>query len=106
MVGFRIFDLCLLVAWLVWFFRLRDDGESPDGGEGDDGGGGPHPDSPGPPGDGGIGRTMPGGVRLRPRMRDHRPPATQPTARRGDPLRHPAPARVRRPARRRSPARA
>src|SRR4051794_40101100 len=39
MVGFRVFDLGLLVLWLVWFFRLRDDGEDPP----DDGGGGGGP---------------------------------------------------------------
>ena len=25
MVGFRVFDVGLLVLWLVWFFRLRND---------------------------------------------------------------------------------
>ena len=25
MVGFRVFDVGLLVVWLIWFFRLRDD---------------------------------------------------------------------------------
>ena len=25
MVGFRVFDVGLLIVWLVWFFRLRDD---------------------------------------------------------------------------------
>jgi hypothetical protein len=29
MVGFRVFDVGLLVAWLIWFFRLRDDGGEP-----------------------------------------------------------------------------
>ena len=28
MVGFRLFDVGLLVAWLVWFFRLEQ--QSPD----------------------------------------------------------------------------
>ena len=28
MVGFRVFDVGLLVLWLVWFFRLRDDGQT------------------------------------------------------------------------------
>ena len=37
MVGFRVFDVGLLVVWLVWFFRLRDDGPEPP--EDDDGGG-------------------------------------------------------------------
>ena len=42
MVGFRVFDVGLLVAWLIWFFRLRDDGEDPPG---EDGGGGEGPRS-------------------------------------------------------------
>ena len=37
MVGFRVFDVGLLVIWLIWFFRLRDDD---DDSRGDDGGGG------------------------------------------------------------------
>src|SRR3954463_11409455 len=51
MVGFRIFDVGLLVVWLVWFFRLRDD----DGGSDDDGpgGGGPDPRPREDPGGGG-----------------------------------------------------
>ena len=32
MVGFRIFDVGLLIVWLVWFFRLRDDDDSADEG--------------------------------------------------------------------------
>ena len=51
MVGFRVFDVGLLVIWLVWFFRLRDDD---DDSRGDDGGGG---EGPGPRG----GRDGPGG---------------------------------------------
>ena len=42
MVGFRVFDVGLLVVWLIWFFRLRDDD---DDSRGDDGGGG---EGPGP----------------------------------------------------------
>ena len=41
MVGFRVFDVGLLVVWLIWFFRLRDDGDDPPG---EDGGGGEGPD--------------------------------------------------------------
>ena len=54
MVGFRVFDVGLLIVWLIWFFRLRDDD---DDSRGDDGGGG---EGPGPrpgrdgPGGGGI----------------------------------------------------
>jgi hypothetical protein len=56
MVGFRIFDVGLLVVWLVWFFRLRDDDDSAD----DDGpGGGGHDPAPGRgPGGGGLGRPL------------------------------------------------
>ena len=28
MIGFRVLDVGLLVVWLVWFFRLRDDDDS------------------------------------------------------------------------------
>ncbi|MBA2630242.1 MAG: hypothetical protein H0U84_04390, partial [Thermoleophilaceae bacterium] len=54
MVGFRVFDVGLLVAWLIWFFRLRDDDDS----SGEDGGGGegpgPRPEDGGGPGEDGI----------------------------------------------------
>ena len=43
MVGFRIFDVGLLVLWLVWFFRLRDDDADANDDGGDSGGGGPPP---------------------------------------------------------------
>ena len=53
MVGFRVFDVGLLIVWLIWFFRLRDDD---DDSRGDDGGGGegpgPRPSGDGPGGDG------------------------------------------------------
>lgn len=98
MVGFRVFDVGLLIVWLVWFFRLRDDG---DDSRGDDGGGGEGPDPPpdrdGPGGDGmrlPLGRVRNGG----PRLRDHsRPP--RPPRRRGAelPVPGPLPARVRQP---------
>ena len=95
MVGFRIFDVGLLIVWLVWFFRLRDDDDQSD----DDGpGGGGH--DPGPhhgPGGGGLGRPL---GRLRQggwRPRDgHRPQHV--FQRRGrEPLPSPSPSRVRRP---------
>jgi hypothetical protein len=98
MVGFRVFDVGLLVLWLVWFFRLRDDDDSPDEGGGG-GGEGPEPDPrrDGPGGDGirlplgrwGIGRG---------RVRDHSKPPTV-RRRRGPerPVPGPLPARVRRP---------
>jgi hypothetical protein len=95
MVGFRIFDVGLLIVWLVWFFRLRDDDDQAD----DDGpGGGGHDPRPGSgPGGGGLGRRLgqleQGGWRSRGGERpQHRLP------RRGrEPLPAPSPARVRRP---------
>ncbi|HKP92188.1 MAG TPA: hypothetical protein VJT75_19620, partial [Thermoleophilaceae bacterium] len=52
MVGFRVFDVGLLIVWLVWFFRLRDDDDSSE----DDGpgGGGPQPTPGDGPGGGGL----------------------------------------------------
>jgi hypothetical protein len=98
MVGFRVFDVGLLIVWLIWFFRLRDDGDDPPG---DDGGGGegpgPRPGRDGPGGDGlrlPLGRWGTG----RRRVRDHsRPP--EPGRRRGaeQPVPRPLPARVRQP---------
>ena len=99
MVGFRVFDVGLLIVWLIWFFRLRDD---EDDSRGDDGGGGGGPPEPRPGGDGPKG----GGIRLPTgrwgageRVRDHRPrhPRVRP---RGPepPVPRPLPARVRRPA--------
>jgi hypothetical protein len=87
MVGVRVLDVALLVGWLVWFFRLRDEGDDSGGGPG--GGGGPEP-STDPP--------SPGGPRLelplpdaRPwptRLRDHGSSRARPTfARRGAPVR-------------------
>jgi hypothetical protein len=98
MVGFRVFDVGLLLLWLVWFFHLRDDeddspGEEGGGGDGPD----PRPEGDGP-GDGGLelplGKARPG----RSRLRDHRPPLRRPP-RRGTspPVPRPLPARVRRP---------
>ncbi|MBX5470025.1 MAG: hypothetical protein IRZ21_09025 [Thermoleophilaceae bacterium] len=66
MVGFRVFDVGLLVLWLVWFFRLRDDDDKGEDGGGN-GGGGPHPVRPTGPGGGGLalplGRFSPGAHR-------------------------------------------
>jgi hypothetical protein len=98
MVGFRVFDVGLLVVWLIWFFRLRDDG---DDSPGDDGGGGegpgPRPDRDGPGGDGirlPLGRWRLGHGR----DRGHTPPR-RPARRRGadGPVPGPVPSRVRRP---------
>jgi hypothetical protein len=100
MVGFRVFDVGLLIIWLVWFFRLRDDED--DSPEDDGGGGGPDPGSGGDgPGGGGIrlplGRAPQGNARLRGQRRPGRSPRRRGT----EPVPRPLPARVRRP---RSPA--
>jgi hypothetical protein len=98
MVGFRVFDVGLLVVWLVWFFRLRDDDDEPSDDEGGGGEGpGPKPDR-GPGGDGirpRLGRVPVGRMRLR----DHHR-AGPLRRRRGSepPVPRPLPARVRRPA--------
>jgi len=93
-VGFRVFDVGLLVLWLVWFFRLRGDDE--DGGE-DGPGGGPGRAPDDPSGGGGLfkplGRLGQGGARLR----DHRPRPGQPRRRGAEPFPAPQPARVRKP---------
>lgn len=94
MVGFRIFDVGLLILWMIWFFRLRNDEDDfPD----DDGPGGGGPDrGPGPlPGGGGglRGKLDPG-----PRRRDHAPRRPKPVRRGGaPPVPEPLPARVRKP---------
>jgi hypothetical protein len=95
MVGFRIFDVGLLIVWLVWFFRLRDD----EGGADDDGpGGGGNGPRPGDgPGGGGIGRRLGKIDQGRWRARDHRAPYRGLRRRGGDPLPAPSPSRVRRP---------
>src|ERR671929_1501458 len=96
MVGFRVFDVGLLVIWLIWFFRLRDDD---DDSRGDDGGGGEGPDPRrGPHGPGGGGIKLPLGPwgLGRGRVRDHSQ-APGPVRRRGSEPRVPSPARVRRP---------
>jgi hypothetical protein len=95
MVGFRVFDVGLLIVWLVWFFRLRDDDDA--SGEDGPGGGGPGPAPRKGPGGGGdripLGRMRQG----RRRLRDHSRPG-RPTRHRGPaPLPRTSPARVRRP---------
>ena len=96
MVGFRVFDVGLLIVWLIWFFRLRDDD---DDSRGDDGGGGegpgPRPKGDGPGGDGirlPLGRWGLGHGR----DRAHSGPPRH-SRRRGVEPRVPSPARVRRP---------
>jgi hypothetical protein len=95
MVGFRIFDVGLLIVWLVWFFRLRDDDDSSD----DDGpgGGGTDPKPGKGPGGGGVGRPLgklqQGGWR----NRDHFRPRRTARRRGAEPIPSPLPSRVRRP---------
>jgi hypothetical protein len=98
MVGFRVFDVGLLVAWLFWFFRLRDDegGEPPDEGGG---GGGSDNRGRGPrrgPGGGGlalpVGRWPQGW-----RRRDGHAPSFRRPSRPGRLVPRPLPARVRSP---------
>ena len=94
-VGFRVFDVGLLVLWLVWFFRLRDDDDDADDGDGP--GGGPERDPGDPSGGGGLlkplGRMRQGKARLR----DHEPRRHPPRRRGADRLPLPQPARVRQP---------
>ena len=98
MVGFRVFDVGLLIVWLVWFFKMRDDGEDPPGEEGGGGGEGPgrgpRDDGPG----GGLGRLPTGRARPWRRLRDHAPlPSTARRRGAGPSVPRPLPARVRQP---------
>jgi len=95
MVGFRVFDVGLLILWLVWFFRLRDDDDSTD----DDGPGGGGPDAPKDDGPGGGGIRLPlGWADQGKRTRDHRSKRPKAPRRGSEPLPRPSPARVRQPA--------
>jgi hypothetical protein len=95
MVGFRVFDVGLLIVWLVWFFRLRDDDDSSE----DDGpgGGGPQPTPSDGPGGGGLRLPLGPAAQGRRRVRDHRAPVGWPRRRGAEPLPRPVPARVRQP---------
>src|SRR5947209_12223291 len=85
MVGFRVFDVGLLIVWLIWFFRLRDDdGPSDDDGPG---GGGSGPRPRGGPGGGGHGKLL-GRMRQGDRLRGHSRPERRPRRRGADPLPH------------------
>jgi hypothetical protein len=95
MVGFRIFDVGLLIVWLVWFFRLRDDDDSSDD-DGPGGGGGDPVPSKGP-GGGGLGRPL---GRMRQgawRIRSHPLPRRVGRVRGPAPLPGAVPSRIRRP---------
>jgi hypothetical protein len=95
MVGFRIFDVGLLIVWLVWFFRLRDDDDQSD----EDGPGGGGSDS-GPrkgPGGGGLGRRIGGVDQGRWRARDNHQPRHRMPRRGREAFPAPTPSRVRQP---------
>jgi hypothetical protein len=93
MVGFRIFDVGLLIVWLVWFFRLRDDDDRTDDDGPGGGGSGPRPRKG--PGGGGLGKPL---GRLQQglwRARDHGRTRERLPRRGRDPV--PSPSRVRHP---------
>jgi hypothetical protein len=98
MVGFRVFDVGLLIIWLVWFFRRMRDDDGDDDSPGGGGGGGPEPRPGGGPGGGGLrlplGRARQEGRRIR----DHSRRPVRPRRRGAEPVPRPLPARVRRPA--------
>ena len=95
MVGFRIFDVGLLIVWLVWFFRLRDDDDQSD----DDGpgGGGQDPRPGKDPDGGGLGKRLGGLDQGRWRSRDHGRSRHRIPRRGPEPVPAPSPSRVRRP---------
>jgi hypothetical protein len=94
MVGFRVFDVGLLIVWLIWFFRLRDD-DGPADDEGP-GGGGPNPGPDDGPGGGGL-RLPLGPANPGRRMRDGHRPRRGLRQRGAEPMPRPLPARVRQP---------
>jgi hypothetical protein len=95
MVGFRVFDVGLLIVWLVWFFRLRDDDDSAE----DDGpgGGGPPPSRDDGPGGGGVQLPLGPADQAGTRLRDHLRPGRDPRRRGAEPVPRTIPARVRQP---------
>jgi hypothetical protein len=98
LVGFRLLDVGLLVLFLIWFFRLRDDGDDADDDGPGGGGGGDTPPERGGPGGGGL-RVPLRDVRPGRRIRDHAPRVRRPRRRGAEqPVPRPLPARVRRPA--------
>jgi hypothetical protein len=100
MVGFRVFDVGLLIVWLIWFFKLRDDDDDESGG--DDFRGDGDPPDPEPSGPGGLGAPLPNADPWPARRRGHED--RSPASRRARPL---GPRPLHAPARvRRSPARA
>jgi hypothetical protein len=99
MVGFRVFDVGLLIVWLVWFFRMRDDEVDPPADGGGGGGGSPKPKAPRlGPGGGGLRLPLGRWPMGKSRPRDGRKPSRSPERRRhAPPLPGPLPARVRSP---------
>jgi hypothetical protein len=95
MVGFRVFDVGLLIVWLVWFFRLRDDDDSSDD-EGP-GGGGPQPSPGDGPGGGGLRLPLGRAPQASRRVRDHWRPGSVPRRRGAEGPPRTVPARVRQP---------
>ena len=97
MVGFRVFDVGLLIVWLIWFFRLRDDGD--DRAATTAGAARARPPNPGKAARAARLRLPLGRWLARPRARPlpRRSRAPRPQARGRAPLRRPLPSRVRRP---------
>src|SRR5437588_13007623 len=93
MVGFRVFDVGLLIVWLVWFFRLRDDDDSTED-EGP-GGGGPGPRPERGPGPGGLRLPLGRARQAASRLRDHVQPGDAPRRRGAEPAPGTVPALVR-----------
>jgi hypothetical protein len=69
MVGLRVFDIGALIVWLVWFFRLREDGDDGDDFRGGSDGDAPEPE--GPRGPGGLQLPLPDSAPWHARRRDH-----------------------------------
>jgi hypothetical protein len=87
LVGLRVLDLGALLAWLVWFFKLRDE---PDEGHDDDDGGGPGTRPPEPSGSPRGGIPLPDADPWPVRLRDHA--SRRPRKPMRAPGRHPVPA--------------
>ena len=98
MVGFRVFDVGLLIVWLVWFFRRMRDDDADDDGPGGGGGGGPEPRPDRGPGGGGLALPLGRAKQAGRRIRDHSRRPGFPRRRGAEPIPGPAPARVRQPA--------
>jgi hypothetical protein len=86
LVGLRALDLGALLAWLVWFFRLRE--EPDDGDDGGGGGGGPELGPSLPSGGPRDGVPLPDAAPWPVRLRDH---ASRRRPRTPRPHRHPVP---------------